>query len=436
MIPARLRSPVTIAILVLALVATLAEALSGSGRSRVVANAGFVSPQVCPPATSSGASNVSTSNTVIAAGDSVAVRALTRAAKALVSVENGTKSLRVQTPVSITGSEHSALLSAERVQVWIAVKTCRAPAIDSWFVGGSGSVDSQSRLTLTNDGASDATVEITGWTANGPTSPITLVVSARASEVVSVDRFALGSASVALRVRALSGRVAASLFDVRSRGLTALGADFVPVGVEPSERQVLVGVVGGVPNARLRLLAPGDEDGVVRVDLVTGSDRFTPNGLDEIELAAGRVVDVDVPLRAVQGVGALVVESNVPVVAGLYQPSGKDFAWLAGSRPLGGSTLALPSTFGSTLVLFAPARSTSVTSTGIQRRALPTIAVAESTTVSTRLTAARWLESNDQIYGSVVSRSRYGISVDPLNPVSRSRARVTPLPDLSVILPR
>lgn len=433
------RTPAALATALLVALALVTQVLASDGDRTVTAVAGFVSPQVCPPATSSGASNVSTANTVSAAGDSVQVRALTRAAKALISTEKAVKSLRIQTPVAITGAEHSAVLSAERVQVWIAVHTCHAPSIDSWFVGGSGSVDSQSRLTLTNDGASDATVEINAWTENGAASPISLVVGARASEVVSLDRFALGSAAVAVRVQALSGRVAASLFDVRARGLTPLGGDFVPVGVAPQERQVIVGVSGGVPKARLRLLAPSNEDGIARVDLVTGEDRFTPNGLDEIDLPAGQVVDLDVPLRAVAGVGALVIDANVPVVAGLYQPGGqgrRDFAWLGSSRPLGGAALVLPGTFPSTLVLFAPARSTSVASTGIARRPLPAIAVRESTTKSAPLTTPRWIEANDQVYAAVLIRTRYGISVDPVNPLTRSRARVTPLPAISVITPR
>jgi hypothetical protein len=77
-----------------------------------------------------------------------------------------------------------------------------------------------------------------------------------------------------------------------------------------------------------------------------------------------------------------------------------------------------------------------VLSTGIQRRALPPIAIRESTTVATGLTAPRWLIANDQVYGAVVSRNDYGLSVDPLNPLARSRARVTPLPAISVITPR
>jgi len=432
-------TPVFIATVALVIVALGSQALSGGESSRVSATAGFVAPQVCPPATSSGASNVTTTNTVTAAGDLAQVRALTRTGKTLITAEQEVDSLRVQTAVAVTGTEHSALLSAARVQVWIAVQTCQAAVFDTWLVGGSGGIDSQSRLTLTNNGAGDATVEINAWTANGSAAPANLVVNALASTVVSLDRFALGSTAVAVRVRALSGRVAVSLFDVRSRGLTPLGADFVPAGVEPQERQVIVGITGGVPKARLRLLAPGDEDAVVRVDLVTGADRFTPTGLDEVELPAGRVIDVDVPLRAVTGVGALVIESTAPIVAGLYQPAGankRDFAWLASSRPLGASTLVLPSSFASTLVLFSPARNTSVLSTGIQRRALPPIAIRESTTVATGLTAPRWLIANDQVYGAVVSRNDYGLSVDPLNPLARSRARVTPLPAISVITPR
>jgi hypothetical protein len=433
------KSPAAIAALVLVLTAVVAQTLSAAEGGRVTAVAGFVSPQVCPPATNSGASNVTTANVVSAGGDDAKVRALARAAKPLLQSTKSVRSLRVQTPVTISGAEHSAVLSSSRMPVWIATQVCAAPTIDSWFVGGSGAVDSQSRITMTNDGATDATVEITAWTSNGAVSPTTIVVPARATTVVSVDRFALGSSAVALRIRALSGRVAASVFDVRARGLTPLGADFIPAGVEPQERQVIVGITGGVKAARLRLLVPGDEDGVVRVDLITGEDRFTPRGLDEVDLPAGRVVDVELPLQAVERIGALVIESDVPVVAGIYLPAGprlRDFAWLASSRPLSSSTLALPTQFASTLVLFAPARSTSSLSTGIQRRALPPTPVRESTVVTISLTTARWLEANDQVYAAIVARTPYGLSVSPLNPLARSRARVAPLPAISVIAPR
>jgi hypothetical protein len=434
-------SPVTIAALLLLLVALIAQAFTSLGSTAGGAKAvpGFVTPQICPPATPSGFSNVTTSNIVSAAGDDAKVRALTRSAKPLLRALEASRSLRVQTPVAITGREQSGVLSSARLPVWIASNICQAPTIDSWFIGGSGAVDSQSRLTLTNPAASDATVEITTWTNNGAVAPATLVVNANSSSVVSVDRFALGSNAVALRVRALSGRVAASLFDVRARGLSPLGADFVPVGVEPRERQIVVGVVGGVASARLRLLAPGNEDAVARIDLVTGSDRFTPRGLDQVDLPAGRVVDVSVPLKAVDGLGALVIESNVPVVAGVYQPAGKgkrDFAWLATSAPLSSSALAIPTQFDSTLVLFAPARTTSLASTGVARGALPSISVTESTVLAIGLKLPRWLEANDQLFAAIVSRTPYGLSVDPLNSLTRSRARVTPLPAISVIAPR
>jgi hypothetical protein len=434
-------SPVVITVLALLLVALVAQGLSTLGSSNVGARAvpGFVTPQICPPATPSGFSNVTTSNIVSAAGDDAKVRALTRSAKTLLRALEASRSLRVQTPVAITGKEQGGVLSSSRMPVWIASNICQAPTIDSWFIGGSGAVDSQSRLTLTNPAASDATVEITTWTDNGAVAPATLVVSANSSSVVSVDRFALGSNAVALRVRALSGRVAASLFDVRARGLSALGADFVPVGVEPRERQIVVGVVGGVESARLRLLAPGNEDAVARIDLVTGSDRFTPRGLDQVDLPAGRVVDVTVPLKAVEGLGALVIESNVPVVAGVFQPAGKgkrDFAWLATSAPLSSSALAIPTQFDSTLVLFAPARTTSLASTGIARASLPSISVSESTVLAIGLKAPRWLEANDQLFAAIVARTPFGLSVDPLNSLTRSRARVAPMPAISVIAPR
>jgi hypothetical protein len=434
-------SPALVTTLVLVVVALLAQLLSsvGSTSAGVKAVPGFVTPQVCPPATPSGFSNVTTSNVVSAAGDDAKVRALTRSSKPLLRAIEQVRSLRIQTPVSIAGREQSGVLSSSRMPVWIASNICQAPTIDSWFIGGSGAVDSQSRLTLTNPAASDATVEITTWTNNGAVAPATLVVEANSSSVVSVDRFALGSNAVALRVRALSGRVAASLFDVRARGLSALGADFVPVGVEPRERQIVVGIVGGVESARLRLLVPGTEDAVARIDLVTGSDRFTPRGLDQVDLPAGRVIDVTVPLKAVDGLGALVIESNVPVVAGVYQPAGKgkrDFAWLATSAPLSSSALAIPTQFDSSLVLFAPARTSSLASTGVARAALPSISISESTVLVVGLKAPRWLEANDQLFGAIVSRTPYGLSVDPLNPLSRSRARVTPLPAISVIAPR
>lgn len=433
------RSLVLTLALALVIIAGVGQWRSVGDRQRVEASAGFVSPQVCPPATNSGAANVTTANVVSVAGDDATVKALTRKAETLLRSTKTMRSLRVRTPVTISGTEHSAVLSASRIPVWIAAQICQAPSIDSWFIGGSGAVDSQSRITMTNDGASDSTVEISAWTANGATTPQTMVVPSNSTTVVSLDRFALGSDGVAVRVRALSGRVAATLFDVRARGLSARGADFVPAGNAPASRQVIVGVKGGVPVARLRLLAPGNEDAVARVDLVAGEDRFTPRGLDQIDLTAGQVRDVDVPLRAVDGFGALIIESDAPVVAGLYQPAGqrlRDFAWLATSRPLSASALALPTQFPSTLLLFTPQRSTSVIVAGVQRRALPPIAVPESTIRASALRVPIWLEANDQVYGAIVARTNFGLSVSPVNPLARSRARIAPLPAISVIVPR
>lgn len=423
----RKRSQVLVAITLLVVTTFAAESIS----RLVVVNEkknvdlGFVAPEICPEPVESGV--------ITAAGRNILATTVGRKATPLLKVNRGERQVLVSTAAFITGDEQAAMLTQGKP--WVASTVCRSLAIDAWFVGGSGAVESQSVLVLMNQAASSATAEVSAWTQSGPSAPSTITVPAYGTTRVSLDRYA--SASIVTRVRALSGRLGMYLLDRRARGLTVLGGDFVPQQAAAEQKVVLLGATGGSANV-LRLLVPGTQDAVIRVDANFGTDQFTPNGLDSLQVKAGTVVDIPVQLKNSTGFGALTIQSDVPVVAGVYVPMVQrkkqvDFTWIAPSLPLTSSATALGSS-ASTLLLFSAAGSTSMAVRDAAGRAKPAINVENVRAVP--LKSSLQLQSNSDLFAAQIVRTKSGISVMPVNPLERAQKRFAPLPDLGVLSPR
>ncbi|MBO0609153.1 DUF5719 family protein [Myceligenerans salitolerans] len=228
---------------------------------------------------------------------------------------------------------------------------CREPAIEHWLVGGSSEVGSSSRLLLQNPGRTAASVSLEVW---GPSGAVTLggqaVVVVPAGQQVSTTLEAIAPQQGRIVVHAVSqgARVAAYLQHHRIDGLVPQGADLVTGGAAPASAVAVVGVDSrgesvedpGAP--AIRLLAPGDHDGTVRLSVYGKDGREWLRGIDEISLHAGAVTDI--PLGGLpRGRYAVVVDAAVPVVAGGLvhrrgsapedSPVGEDpydTAWIAG----------------------------------------------------------------------------------------------------------
>lgn len=433
-----MRRPVVLALVAVLVFTGLTEALSRALSVRNTSQSidlGFVAPEICPPPIDSAL--------LTGGGKTFLATTTGKKPRTLLKMSTSTKSNMIGSAAYITGEEQSAIVTMGRT--WVAASGCRAPVVDAWFVGGSGVVESQSTLVMINQSASAATAEVTAWTPTGPSAASTLSVPPLGTAQISLDRFA--AAAIVTRVRALSGRLGLYLLDRRSRGLTQLGGDYVAAQSTPEKRQVIVGVPSQSAS-RLRLLVPGNQDAVIRVDLAFGSDRFTPAGLDALQVKAGTVVELPL-VSAKAGLGAkifgtVVIDSDVPILAGIYSPfanEGKkqvDFAWLAPSQPLTAPALALAGPASSLLVFnqdfFDASRPTLMTSTEISGKSVADIAVDQIKAIS--LPKSLRLSSNPRLYVAQMVRTKTGFSVIPLNPLERTAKRVAPVLDLRVLIPR
>lgn len=253
----------------------------------------------------------------------------------------------------------------------LAAGTCQVPAVQSWLVGGDTELGSSARLVLQNPGATPASVTVRLW---GPTGPVELagapeyLVPPGSERVVLLEGVAAEQRRVVVQVAASGGLVTAYLQDSWLRGLVPAGVDHVVAGTAPSTRQVVpISVtdsdVADVDVAQVRLLAPGEDGGTVRVSLFGPEGPVELPGATEVVLDAGVVLDV--PLGGLPAGSYLaVLDSEVPVVAGAMSvraatdedaPDGLvDRAWAA-SVPIGAAgPLALPRAAGRLLLTAVP----------------------------------------------------------------------------------
>ncbi|HUW78018.1 MAG TPA: DUF5719 family protein [Candidatus Nanopelagicaceae bacterium] len=352
-----------------------------------------------------------------------------------------------------------------------AVSGLKCPSVDTsyWFVGGSAALNSQDQLILSNASHGDATATILAWSDKGPVPTYPVVVPAQSGIRVGLDSVAPGVSALAIHVLVQSGRVAASLFDQRSQGLTQFGADYVPPGIEPAKNFVLLGVPQTpiitapiskskkktststpVSDSRvLRLLSPR-VDASVRVDVSGAGDFFTPLGLDHIELKAGVVKDITVTAALASSVYSFVVTADSPVVAGVFSSialtGGSDIAWTASTPVL--SSDAIDASFNGThYTFFSPIdASVQVSATGASPTPTTQVLVIPANTVvswapkksTTGVIGVRIHPVGKSIYAASLFRSNSGLTTSPIRSLSMTGKSTMAVPqaDVGVGMPR
>jgi len=242
----------------------------------------------------------------------------------------------------------------------LAAASCRTPASDDWFVGGSTAVGATATLVLTNPGLTAAQVELEIFGPNGRVEPTTAqhVVAPGATKSVDLGGAAAEQAGLVVHVTVTGGMVSALVQDTAVRGFTPAGTDLVVPGAPPATRQVVTGVstpgtqIGSPDAPVLRLLAPGDEGTTARVTLLGADGPVDLPGAQRVLLEAGEVTDV--PLGGLEsGAYTVVVDADVPVVAGVStsrvgEPGQLDDeprverAWSAATVPDTHGAVALP----------------------------------------------------------------------------------------------
>ncbi len=260
----------------------------------------------------------------------------------------------------------------------LAETRCAVAAPDTWFVGGSTTVGSSASLLLVNPDEVVATADVSLMTAAGPVAPRSargVEVPARGSVRMALESLAPNVPALATHVAVTAGRLTATMLERRHLASLALGVDYVAPTAAPARAAVVPGLLAG-PGARSVLLAvPGPDDASVELRVVTTDGSFVPAALNAVRVRAGTVVPVDLAKVLAGRPAAVVVSSDVPVLAGGFSAQGDavtheaEFAWTAATPPLGGAAL-LPDNRvrgaqRSVLLLTAPEASATVSLTGL-----------------------------------------------------------------------
>lgn len=254
--------------------------------------------------------------------------------------------------IIVQGDPRNTLELQSKSGSWTSGITCNAGSTESWFVGGSAGVTSQSKLAIDNSGLSDATVEITTFSENGPSAAQSFTIAAASERIIRLDALNPGADKLVTKVSVMSGRVTAYLLDERVKGLKNLGGDFVPAVTSPSQNLVIAGIPGtlgkeSTVTSILRVLAPGKIDGSLSVEVISPSGVFVPVDLGEVNFNSQEVIEI--PLKNIQ-VGkdnfAIRIASTTPIVAGVYAEGKRkknfsDFTWHSALSPFQNSTFNL-----------------------------------------------------------------------------------------------
>jgi len=253
----------------------------------------------------------------------------------------------VRTDVSAAGS---ASVEAADLRGF-AASACRAPAMESWLVGGATTTGAADVIVLGNPGEEPATVQLTMYAAAGPETPASargIVVAPGTRKLVPLAAIGVGEEAPVVRVTAEGAAVTAALQSSITRTLLPGGVDQTGPSAAAAETVVIPGVTvtdGAVAVAeagattRVRILS-ATVDATARV-AVTGA-RGDVVAEAEVPLTAGVPAEAGLSDLAA-GVYTVTVTADSPVVAATWQTTGfgehADFAWYAGAPRLEGTTL-------------------------------------------------------------------------------------------------
>ena len=249
-------------------------------------------------------------------------------------------------PILVDAQGITPVIWQSRQGSWAGGTICSNPASSQWFVGGAADITARGKLLLVNSGLSESVADVYVWSGATPTTSKAISVKANSFESIGLDALAPGESSIVLKVVSRSGRLNAFVVDERGKGLRTLGGDIVNPGVAPAKQLFIPAIplqpkIKNAPAQQLRLLAPGDADANVSVEVISGDGRFTPVGFDEITVKKGQVMNFPLSPSLSSSVYGVKITSDEPVVAGVYANVGRDFVWSSSVPALTPFTMAM-----------------------------------------------------------------------------------------------
>jgi len=246
---------------------------------------------------------------------------------------------------------------------WGGAALCRGPVASQWFVGASADVTTRGRLIVINSGLSDSIVDIQAFSEKGRQQLQTITVKAKSYSVAALDSFAPGDQALALLVEPQSGRVNSFMIDEQGQGLRSIGGDLVN-SVSSASKSLTIPAIPSQKPARgqtnsqghtIRILAPGQVDADITVEVLTTDGVFVPVGLNSRLISAGQVTEFVLKPEVSSEAFAIRINSTEPIVAAVKSritASGKsDYVWSTPAPELSESTIAI--TGLSPLLVFA-----------------------------------------------------------------------------------
>ena len=251
----------------------------------------------------------------------------------------------------VTSEEVTPVVWQSRSGSWAGGALCMGPASSQWFVGGTADVTTRGRLIIVNSGLSDAVVDVESFTENGKQPLRTVNVSSKNYIVIPIDSLAPGDKTLTVHVVPRSGRINAFMIDEQGKGLKALGGDLVNPAAVASKTLVIPAIPNqssrntpALPHT-LRVLAPGDVDTSITVEVLSGDGVFVPVGLNSQSVSAGIVTEFKLDPNITSNVMAVRISSTEPIVAAVKSTAvvqGKrDFVWSTAAPELIRLTMAI-----------------------------------------------------------------------------------------------
>lgn len=252
-----------------------------------------------------------------------------------------------------------------------AAGECTAPAGERWFVGAGSGAEHLSSVQLVNPDRGPAVADLTLWSTDGPLEApraLGITVPGGRSRTIDLEEIAPHRHELAVRVTVTRGRVAATVADAFGFDGGSSRADWIAATEPPAASLVLPGLVRSADERVLVLANPGESEGRVTLRVVGARGTFTPTGVEEVRVPAGRVVVTDLTRALASALrqedASLEVTSTVPVTAGLRSVVDGDVVHQAALPATTGAGAAIVPPGGATaLVLNAREQAGSVTVT-------------------------------------------------------------------------
>ena len=303
--------------------------------SRIIQN---FSPTACPTSANSGVV------TAVLPSKKVQIHDVLASKKVLKYRDAGSISHQIgNSPLLVSGNSGTTFAIQTKSSTWTGATICTAGISDSWFVGGSADITSQSYLSLVNSGLSDAVIDITAYSEKGLIAKLSYTVKQSSQKDIRLDSIAPGSSAIALHLITRSGRITSYLFDERKKGLRTYGGDYVnaqsfssptlfiagiPVNTSqkakaPSSSTSVKKKIKTTTNSMsvkhiLRIMNAGDIKTTATVQVSNSQSVITPIGLNAISLSPGIVREISLDGDLGDGSFGVKISADQNLVASVY----------------------------------------------------------------------------------------------------------------------